>query len=396
MNAAVIETGSTGATWLAASMAWLGLAEATLSTMGITGGQMAASVASISGMRSAAAEAATPPFLAWLGTMAGIAFKQAAVTATVAQSYGMTRTTMIPSVQSINNRVREAAAEASNFFGQNTPLIAALNAEYAGYTMLNATLGTTYGQVITAATLPIPIPPPPPLGNAARAAADAGAAVGKAGQLAAQAGSQSLTQATQASSQVSQGAGATNPMGAMGQMTQLFQAPMQALQPLMQAPMQLMQQVLGPATQLFGQASGMGNMFGGGSTGDAFSPLVTGGGGGLPLGGAGLAGGAGAGGGIGAGGGGGIGAAGGGGGLGAGGLGSLSSKAENATITRGGAVLSGVTTPGMASERVATAGGGGGMPMGHGGQGAGSGDRVRRDAVMTSSPPSFLDLPRRT
>jgi PPE-repeat protein len=307
----------------------------------------------------------------------------------------MTRTTMIPSVQSINNRVREAAAEASNFFGQNTPLIAALNAEYAGYTMLNATLGTTYGQVISAATLPIPIPPPPPLGNAAKAAGEAGSAIAEAGQVAGRVGSQSLTQATQASSQVSQGTGATNPMGAMTQLGQLVQGPMSALQPLTQAPMQLMQQVLGPVTQLFGQASGMGNMFGGGSTGDAFSPLLAGGGGGLPLGGAGLTGGAGAGGGLGAGGGaGGIGAGGGGGGLGAGGLGTLSAKSENATITRGGTVLSGVTSPGVTGDRVTTAGGGGGMPMGHGGQGSG-GDRVRRDAVMTSSPPSFLDLPRR-
>jgi len=403
LNAAVIETGSTGATWVAASMAWLGLAEATLSTMGITGGQMAASVASISGMRSAAQEAATPPFLSWLGTMAGIAFKQAAVTATVAESYGMTRTTMIPSVQSINNRVREAAAEASNFFGQNTPLIAALNAEYASYTMMNATIGTTYGQVITAATLPIPIPPPPPLANAAQAAADAGNAMGQAGQLVAQAGSQSLSQtASQSASQVGQGSGAAT--NSMGQMTQMFQAPMQMLQSMgssLTSPMQSMQQLLSAPMQMFGQASGMGSMFSGGSTGDAFSPMLTGAVGGLPLGDAGLGGGLGAGGGglgAGAGGGGGLGAGGGlGGGGGLGSLGSLGAKPENATMVRSGPVLSGVTSPGMANDRVATVGaGGGGMPMSPGGHGGGgSGERARRDAVVSSTIPSYVDLPRR-
>jgi len=381
-------------------MAWLGLAEATLSTMGITGGQMAASVASISGMRSAAQEAATPPFLSWLGTMAGIAFKQAAVTATVAESYGMTRTTMIPSVQSINNRVREAAAEASNFFGQNTPLIAALNAEYASYTMMNATIGTTYGQVITAATLPIPIPPPPPLANAAQAAADAGNAMGQAGQLVAQAGSQSLSQtASQSASQVSQGGGAAT--NSMGQMTQMFQAPMQMLQSMgssLTSPMQSMQQLLSAPMQMFGQASGMGSMFGGGSTGDAFSPMLTGATGGLPLGGSGLGagGGLGAGAGAGAGGGGGLGAGGGlGGGGGLGSLSSLGAKSENATMVRSGPVLSGVTSPGMANERVATAGAGG-MPMSPGGHGGGgSGERARREAVVSSTIPSYVDLPRR-
>ena len=258
MNAGVLETGSTAATWAAASAAWLGLAEAALATMGITGGQMAASIASISGLRSATHEAATPPFLAWLGTMAGIAFKQAAVTATVAESYGVARTTMIPSFQSINNRVREAAAEATNFFGQNTPLIAALNAEYAAYTMQNATIGTTYGQVITAATLPVPIPPPPPLSNAAKAFADAGSAMGQAGQLVSQASGQGVSQsASQAASNVSQGANsATSPMGAMSQMSSMFSSPLQALQSAgggASNPLGSLQQLLSAPMQMFGE-----------------------------------------------------------------------------------------------------------------------------------------------
>lgn len=397
MNAGVIETGTTGATWAAASAAWLGLADATLATMAITGGQMAASVASISGVRSAAHQAATPPFLTWLGTMAGIAFKQAAVTATVAESYGMTRTTMIPSIQSINNRVREAAAEASNFFGQNTPLIAALNAEYAAYTMQNATIGTTYGEVVTAATLPVPIPPPPPLSNAAQAAADAGDALGQAGQLVSQASGQGVSQsASQAASAVGQGSGAANPAGMMSQMSSMMSAPMQALQSAGGSnPLSSLQQLLSAPMSMFGQSGGLGDLLGGGTTGDAFSPTLTGAAGGLPLGGAGL----GAGGGAGLGGGGagaGAGGLGGGGMGGVGGLGSLAAKNETSNgSVRTGPVLSGVTSPGLLNERVATTTTGGGMPMSPGaGAGAGSGDRGRRDVVLSAVPAAVPSLRR--
>lgn len=192
MNAGVLETGSTSATWAAGSAAWMGLATAAMATMGIVAQQMGATLSTMSGVRSATHAAATPPFLAWLAGMAGIAFQRAAVNAVVAESYGLARTTMIPSVQSINNRVREHAAEASNIFGQNTPLIMALNAEYGVYTVDNATIGNTYGEVIAAATLPVPIPPPPPLGSAAQAAADAGQAAQQSAQLVAQAGNGAL------------------------------------------------------------------------------------------------------------------------------------------------------------------------------------------------------------
>ncbi|MFA5710759.1 PPE domain-containing protein [Mycolicibacterium sp.] len=374
MNAGVLETGSTSATWAAASAAWMGLASATLATMGIVGGQMAASLTSISGMRSATAAAATPPFLSWLGSLAGIAFKQAAITAVVAESYGMARSSMIPSMQAINNRVREAAAEASNIFGQNTPLIAALNAEYGAYTTQNASIGSTYGQVITAATIPVPIPPPPPLGNAAKTGADAASALSEAAQNVASAGGgQASKAASQAASGVGQGA--SSPTDAMGQMSSLFQAPMQAAQSGMQSLSsfpQSFQQLLSAPMSMFGSMSGLGDMLGGGSTGPSFSPALTGSGG-LPLGGgspASLGGG-----GVGMGGG--IGAPGGG----------LLSRADGASNSRS-SVLSGVSTSSPAQERMAgtTMGGGpgGAVPPGMAGAGAG-GSRSRSGEVSVVS-----------
>jgi PPE-repeat protein len=373
MNAGVLETGSSAATWMAASAAWMGLASATMATIGITGGQMAASLESISGVRSAVQTAATPPYLAWLTTLAGIAFKQAAITAVVAESYGMARTTMIPSEQSINNRVREMAAEATNFFGQNTPLIGELNAEYGEYTIQNATIGNTYGEVITAATLPVPIPPPPPLSNAAQAAADSSEALAHGAQMASRAGSGELTQgASKAASSVGS--------GGSSELSSMLSAPMQALQSagqsLSSAP-QSFGQLLQAPSQLFGSASGLGDLLGGGSTANSFSPALAGAGG-LPLGGAGLHSGAGS---------------------GLGGVGGLGGGLSNALAARPGSstssnsrtsVLSGISTSPV-QEKLAgattTAGPGGAMGPGAAGLGAGSGGRSRRsDAVMVAYP----------
>lgn len=376
MNAGVLETGSTSATWAAGSAAWMGLATAAMATMGIVTQQMGATLTSMSGIRSATHAAATPPFLAWLAGMAGIAFQRAAVNAVVAEGYGLARTTMIPSVQSVNNRVREHAAEASNVFGQNTPLITALNAEYGVYTVDNATIGTTYGEVIAAATLPIPIPPPPPLGSAAQAAADAGQAAQQSAQLVAQAGNGAMSQAA------SQSAGQAGSSGDMlssmtGQMGQMFQAPMQALQSAgssLTKPFESLTQLFSAPMSMFGSASGMGNLLGGGTTGNSFSPTSMAKAGGLPLGANGL----GSGGGMGLGGG-GLGAYG-------GGL-SGSNKASTASVSRT-SVLSGVST--MTQERLAGAPaggfGGGGIPPGA----AARGEQGRRSeassAVLTFGP----------
>ncbi|BBY54077.1 PPE domain-containing protein [Mycobacterium koreense] len=371
MNSGVIETGSTSATWMAASAAWMGLSDVAMVTMGIVGAQMFASTTTISGIRSLTHEAATPPFLAWLATMAGIAAKQAAVTEIVAGSYGMTRSSMIPSVQSITNRVNERAAEATNFFGQNTPLIAELNTEYAEYTAQNAALGTTYGEVITAATLPTPIPPPPPLGSLATTAGDAASSLGDAASQIGQAAPQAMSQAA---SQGTQG----------GEMSQMFQAPMQAAQSagqaLSQGPQGLSQLMQAPA-QAFGQISSLGSLMNGGSTGDSFSPALGTSGGGLPLGAhSGLGSGAGAGSGVGS-------------GAGAGsGLGQLARAGSSSSAMSKNPVLSGIST---AQEKTATSTGSGmgrgGMMPAHGGHPSGSSRRARDASIVTattSAPPS--------
>lgn len=368
MNATMLESGSTSATWAAASTAWMGLASAALAAAGITGAQMAASTTTMSGVRSMIHAAATPPFLSWLVGMAGIAFRQAAIAAVVAESYGMARGAMIPSVQAITNRVNEAAAEASNIFGQNTPLIAALNAEYGMYTANNASIGTTYGEVITAATMPVPIPPPPPLANAAKSAADAAQATGQAAQMAQQAAQGASQTASQATSQGS--ATGTGDMGSMmGQFGQMFQAPMQALQSAgsgMGNPMQSLSQFMSAPMSMFGGSSQLGDLLGGGSTGPSFAPVAPGSGGGLPLGGAGL---------------------GAGGGLGGGVPASMSKMTSSGGGNQKMSLLSGIAT-GPVQERLAGATAtpmGGGMPPGAAAAGHGAGGQSRRASDATAS-----------
>lgn len=370
LNSGVIETGSTQATWMAASAAWMGLAEAAMTAMAITGTQMVASTTSMSGIRSMTHEAATPPFLSWLAAMAGIAFKQSAVAGVVAESYTMTRSSMIPSVQSITNRLNEHAAEATNIFGQNTPLIGELNAEYGEYTAQNATLGSTYGEVITAATLPTPIPPPPPLGNLARAAGEAASSMSDAASQLGQSG-QGLSQAA---SQVS-----SKGTSGMGEMSSMFQAPLQAAQSAGQSFSSVPQsfsQLLQAPSQMFGSFSSMGGLLGGGSTGDSFSPALAGATGGLPLGGgSGLHGGAG----LGMGGGGGLG----------GGLSNLAKSGESGSSSRS-SVLSGIQP--VQEKTVTTTSGGGGTPRGgmmpHAGQHAGSSSKSRREESVLSATPA--------
>lgn len=374
LNSGVIETGSTQATWMAASAAWMGLAEAAMTAMAITGTQMVASTTSMSGIRSMTHEAATPPFLSWLAAMAGIAFKQSAVAGVVAESYTMTRSSMIPSVQSITNRLNEHAAEATNIFGQNTPLIGELNAEYGEYTAQNATLGSTYGEVITAATLPTPIPPPPPLGNLARAAGEAASSMSDAASQLGQSG-QGLSQAaSQTASQVS-----SKGTSGMGEMSSMFQAPLQAAQSAGQSFSSVPQsfsQLLQAPSQMFGSFSSMGGLLGGGSTGDSFSPALAGATGGLPLGGgSGLHGGAG----LGMGGGGGLG----------GGLSNLAKSGESGSSSRS-SVLSGIQP--VQEKTVTTTSGGGGTPRGgmmpHAGQHAGSSSKSRREESVLSATPA--------
>jgi PPE-repeat protein len=99
-------------------------------------------------------------------------------------------TAMIPSEVALTNRATQGGLVATNFFGQNTPGINALDAQYAGFWINNAGQRSVYGSVVSMALGLLATPAP----LSAMAPDPAGPAVGVA-EAAGQAGAQSGVQA---------------------------------------------------------------------------------------------------------------------------------------------------------------------------------------------------------
>ncbi|HMD23217.1 MAG TPA: PPE family protein [Streptosporangiaceae bacterium] len=128
---------------------------------------------------------------------------------------------MVPAEVSITNRVTQGGLVGTNWFGQNTPGINALDAQYAGFWINNAGQRSVYGSVVAMAlgllSTPAPLSPaaPDPAGPAvgvAQAAAQAGAQSGL------QAAGQTMTTAADApvAGGTAAGTPATSMMSSMG------------------------------------------------------------------------------------------------------------------------------------------------------------------------------------
>lgn len=394
MTATRTETGTTGTSWATASGGWLGAFSFTIAFAASLGANLAQTATSMSGTRAATRWAPTPAFMTWLGTMAGFAAKNAAITALVAEADSINRGTQIPSVVAVSNRVAQAKAIATNFFGINNPLIAALETQYTGeFWPHNAAGMSMYDAVSVAATVPTPVPPPPPLASAAAATAQSTEAAAQSGARAAvssaalksiESGAQAGTQgASQSTSQGSNGLG-SQASGLMGQASSAASAPASLVSSLgstLTQPLSGVGQLLSAPASMFGSGfGGMQDLLNGGSTQGAFTPT-----GALGSPGAGLGGGAGLGSGAGAGGGGGMGLGGGGLGSAGGGLSQAGSSHTSTSPTKTTA-LSGVPAPTQGNAASATRGGGGGMPMSpmHGAHG-GEGSKKRSPVVATAA-----------
>ena len=168
---------------------------------------------------------------------------------------------MIPAPVCVTNRVTQAGLIGTNAFGQNTPAIIGLEAQYQGFWVTNAVSRTQYGGVVTTALGAISNPPPlspvasDPLGPALGVAQDAGQT---GGQSAFQAGAKTMTTAADGTSQqptsimtsmASQAGGLFGQVGStFGQFTSAGQ---QLPSMLGQAP-QLFSGMLGPLTSMNG------------------------------------------------------------------------------------------------------------------------------------------------
>ena len=96
---------------------------------------------------------------------------------------------MIPAEACITNRVTQAGLVATNWFGQNTPAITGLEAQYQFFWLTNAKARSGYGAVVSTALAYISMPPP-----GSPTASDPAAALAAVGSDAAQGGAQSVFQ----------------------------------------------------------------------------------------------------------------------------------------------------------------------------------------------------------
>ncbi|MEE3755335.1 PPE domain-containing protein (plasmid) [Mycobacterium intracellulare] len=253
MNAGRMEAGTGPAAYLAAAAALTMLAANFEIQQGVLLAHEGGMDALWPGLTVAARQAKISAYSAWLQSMVAECERLSAACVVVAESYTMARGAMIPSQVSIQNRISQATAVATNFLGFNQPIITFLDTTYVEHWTQNASQMTVYDASVITASAPVPLVPPPPLVNPAEPAMDA-----------AQDAVANIAQNTAGSVANQQ---AMDPSQFMAPAQEAMSAPQQLLQPFQQAfsaPQQM-------AQQLLGSFQGLGNGMGAGSGADPLS-----------------------------------------------------------------------------------------------------------------------------
>lgn len=222
-----------------------------------------ATAASWQGVGALASLVANTGLNVGLHTLVGWTAHKIGVTQAAVEAFTIARSSVIPSMMSIRNRVETHVLYDTNFMGINTPNIAAHEFEYHGeHWPHNSSVGWTYSAALSALVAALAVPPPiAPMGASPAAPAAAGEAVA---QAAAQSG---MNNAVQASGQATQAAGQAGsaPADAGNQLSSLLQQPMsmvsgmtQPFQEAFKAPMDAVQSI-GSMPQ--GLIQSMGGMF---------------------------------------------------------------------------------------------------------------------------------------
>ena len=160
------------------------------------------------GPASAAMSSALLPFAAWISATSGLAAQTAGQAKAVAAAFEAAFAMTVPPPVVAANRALLHTLIATNFFGQNTPAIAATEAHYASMWAQDATAMYTYAGTAQAASQVTPFTSPPKTTNEGGLAAQS-AAVTQAGANSAGQSASSLPSLAQSLSTLSaQGAGA--------------------------------------------------------------------------------------------------------------------------------------------------------------------------------------------
>ncbi len=176
INSARMYAGPGSGPMVAAATAWNGLA-AELQSAASSYGSAISELTDDAwvGPSATAMEAAAEPYVAWLNGAAGQAEQTAAQARAAANAYQTALTAMVPLPMIAANRTQLAALTATNILGQNTPAIAANEAQYGEMWAQDATTMYSYAGTSAAASTLTKFTAPPSTTNPAGAASQAAA-----------------------------------------------------------------------------------------------------------------------------------------------------------------------------------------------------------------------------
>jgi PPE-repeat protein len=160
---------------LAAASAWDTLAAELRSGASSYGSVVSELADEWQGPSSAAMAAAATPYVDWLSAAAGQAEQTAAQARAAAGAYQVALTSMVPLPEIAANRTQLAALTMTNIFGQNTPAIAATEAQYGEMWAQDATTMYGYAGSSAAASRVTAFTPPPSTTNPSGAASQSSA-----------------------------------------------------------------------------------------------------------------------------------------------------------------------------------------------------------------------------
>jgi PPE-repeat protein len=175
INSARMYAGPGSAPMLAAASAWDTLAAELQSGASSYGSVVSALTDEWQGPSSGMMEDAAAPYVQWLTATAGQAERTAGQARAAASAYQVALTSMVPLPEIAANRTQLAALTATNVFGQNTPAIAATEAQYGEMWAQDATAMYGYAGSSAAASRVTAFTPPPSTTNPSGAASQSAA-----------------------------------------------------------------------------------------------------------------------------------------------------------------------------------------------------------------------------
>jgi PPE-repeat protein len=215
INSARMYAGPGSAPMLAAALAWIGLATELHSTAASYQSVISGlTTAGWMGPASASMAAAAAPYAMWMSTTAGQAEQTAAQANAAAAAYEAAFAMTVPPPVIAVNRAQLASLVATNVLGQNTPAIAATEAQYGEMWAQDAAAMYSYASNSAAASKVTPFTPPQQTANPAGLAAQSGAVAQATGTSAATNAQSALSQLTSTMPMALQSLG--SPMAASG------------------------------------------------------------------------------------------------------------------------------------------------------------------------------------